>query len=131
MNNKLLGNSFEQEFCNLLARDGFWVHFIETNKSGAQPFDIVAGKDGYIYAFDCKTNKGNRFRLDRIEDNQQLAFDKFNRARNFNSYFAIKNEENIYIYPSIILIHFKQNNQKSVVLNNEYLYSKQNFSKRL
>lgn len=131
MNNKQLGNSFEQEFCNILARDGFWVHFIEPNKSGAQPFDIVAGKDGYIYAFDCKTNKGNRFRLDRIEDNQQLAFDKFNHARNFNSYFAIKNEENIYIYPSIILIHFKQNNQKSVVLNNEYLYSKQNFSKRL
>ena len=131
MNNKKLGNSFEQEFCNILARDGFWVHFIEPNKSGAQPFDIVAGKDGYIYAFDCKTNKGNRFRLDRIEDNQQLAFDKFNRARNFNSYFAIKNENNIYIYPSIILIHFKQNNQKSVVLKDEYLYSKQNFSKRL
>ena len=43
-----------------------------------QPFDIIAAKKGIVYAYDCKTNKGKRFRLDRIEDNQELAFGKFN-----------------------------------------------------
>ena len=121
MNNKELGSNFEKEFCEMLSSKGYWVHFIEPNKSGGQPFDIIAAKEGIVYAYDCKTNKGNRFRLDRIEDNQQLAFEKFNKSRNFNSYFAIKNENGIYLYPSVLLVHFKTQGIKSVELTDEYL----------
>lgn len=127
-NNKELGNSFEKEFCNLLSSKGYWVHFIEPNKTGGQPFDVIAAKRGIVYAYDCKTNKGKRFRLDRIEDNQELAFGKFNGCGNYNSYFAIKNEKGIYIYPSLILINLKNSNVKSVELEDEYLCSEQNFS---
>ena len=121
-NNKELGNNFEKEFCALLSSKGHWVHFIEPNKSGAQPFDVISAKDGIVYAYDCKTNKGKRFRLDRIEDNQQLAFEKFNKCRNFNSYFAIKNENGIYLYPSIILVNLKNKGIASEELKDEYLY---------
>lgn len=122
MNNKELGNGFEKEFCEMLAKSGHWVHFIEPNKTGGQPFDIISAKNGMVYAYDCKTNKGKRFRLDRIEDNQQLAFGRFNGCGNYNSYFVIKNENGIYLYPSLVLVSMKNKGEKSVVLEDEYLY---------
>lgn len=128
MNNKELGNSFEKEFCDYLSQQGHWVHFIEPNKSGGQPFDVISAKNGIVYAYDCKTNKGKRFRLDRIEENQQFAFGKFNGCGNYNSYFAIKNEKGIYIYPSLMLIALKKQDIKSVELEDEYLCSKQDFN---
>lgn len=123
LNNKKLGNKFEQEFCNLLSKNGYWAHFIEPNKSGGQPFDVIAGKNGKIFAYDCKTNKGNRFRLSRIEDNQELSFNKYINCGNNNCYFAIKKEEdnNIYIIPAMHLINLKNQNVKSVELIDEYL----------
>ena len=46
MNNKDIGNQFEREICEILAKNGWWVHFISPNKSGAQPVDIIAVRDG-------------------------------------------------------------------------------------
>ena len=45
MNNKQAGNEFEREFCEILASDGFWAHFMGGNKNG-QPADIIAVKIG-------------------------------------------------------------------------------------
>ena len=46
MNNKKIGTQFEQEFCNLLAQHGYWVHFITPDRTGSQPFDVIAVRDG-------------------------------------------------------------------------------------
>ena len=50
MNNKIIGTAFEKEMCELLANRGYWVHFITPDNRGAQPFDIIAVKDGKAFA---------------------------------------------------------------------------------
>ena len=45
MTNKKAGNLFEQEFCEILFENGFWVHNLAQNASG-QPADVIAVKKG-------------------------------------------------------------------------------------
>ena len=99
MNNKKLGTDFENEFCDLLAKLGFWVHFITPDKAGSQPFDVIAVKNGKAYAFDCKTSSRKFFKKERLEENQKTAFDKWLRCGNANAYIAVKYEEHIYLLP--------------------------------
>lgn len=95
MNNKRIGTSFERDMCDYLARKGFWVHFISPDGTGAQPFDIVAVKNGKAYAIDCKTNVSNRFSMQRIEDNQILSFARWKECGNTNPLLAINNKGKI------------------------------------
>lgn len=90
MNNKKLGSDFEKELCQLLAEEGWWVHFISPNESGAQPFDIIAVKDGIALAGDCKTSVNNIFRINRLEENQKMAFDKWLACGNTMPYIFVK-----------------------------------------
>lgn len=90
MNNKKLGTEFEQEFCKILADNGYWVHFISPDRTGSQPFDIIAVKSGKAYAFDCKTCESDRFNISRLEDNQIMAFEKWIRCGNIDPIIAIK-----------------------------------------
>ena len=99
MNSKKIGTQFEQEFCEYLAKHGWWAHFLSANSKGAQPFDIIAIKDDYVYAIDCKTCSTERFPFSRIEDNQRLAFDKIAQAGNVICGFAIKYNSNYYFIP--------------------------------
>lgn len=101
MNNKQLGNEFETQFCELLKEKGYWVHFISPDRSGAQPFDIVAAKDNRPYAFDCKTNVGRWFRLSRLEENQIWAFDKWLKCRNGTPYIAVKYKDKVFCIPYV------------------------------
>lgn len=84
MNNKQLGTKFEQDMCDILAKHGYWVHFITPDARGAQPFDIIAVKDSVPYAIECKTLTYSRryFTIDRLEDNQILAFNRWMRCGN-------------------------------------------------
>ena len=43
-NNKKLGNTFENEFCEMMFMLNFWVHNLAQNKSG-QPADVIAVKE--------------------------------------------------------------------------------------
>ena len=63
----------------MLAKHGYWVHFITPDVRGAQPFDIIAVKDGKPYAIECKTLEISKksFNISRLEDNQILAFEKW------------------------------------------------------
>lgn len=97
MNNKKLGTAFEQEFCEFLAEKGYWVHFITPDKAGAQPFDVIAVKDGKAFAVDCKTCSKDYFSISRLEDNQRLAFDRWIECGNEEPMIAIKYKDNIYI----------------------------------
>ncbi|MBO5309686.1 MAG: Holliday junction resolvase RecU [Clostridia bacterium] len=124
-NNKNLGTNFEREFCKILKEKGYWAHFIEPNKTGGQPFDIIACKNGSVIAFDCKTNKGDRFALSRIEDNQELAFVTFSACGNNDCYIAVKNENGIYLLNATDMIWQKRIGTKSVRLQEKWKLSYQ------
>ena len=97
MNNKQLGTQWEREFCELLAEQGYWVHFISPDNRGAQPFDVIAVKDGVANAYDCKTCASDVFSIDRLEDNQIMAFEKWIRCGNTNPNIAVLHDNKIYL----------------------------------
>ena len=97
MNNKKLGTDFENEMCEILAHMGYWVHFIVPDSRGAQPFDIIAVKDGKAYAIDCKTSASKRFPFSRLEENQILAFEKWMKCGNSEPCIAVKYDDKIYL----------------------------------
>ena len=71
----MTGREFENRVCKKLKEAGYWVLRIPQNETGQQPFDILAIKGKRILAYDAKVvSEGNRFPLDRIEDNQYNAF---------------------------------------------------------
>ena len=67
---------FEKYFCEWARRNGWWALDIPKSKSGQQPFDIIAIRNQDILGVDCKVISSNSrvFPLNRIEDNQWLAF---------------------------------------------------------
>ena len=99
MNNKTLGTAFECRMCELLALKGYWVHFIVPDARGAQPFDIIAVKNGKAIAIDCKTCVADMFNINRLEDNQIMAFEKWLSVGNSEPIIAVEHKEEIYIIP--------------------------------
>lgn len=96
MNNKRLGMQFERDVCKMLADKGWWVHFINPDSSGAQPFDIIAVKNGQAMAIDCKTSAKKRFPISRLEENQILAFEKWMACGNLTPQVWVLYEGEIY-----------------------------------
>lgn len=99
MNNKKLGTKFERKICHMLNRDGWWVHFIEPKQSGAQPFDIIAVRHGRAVAIDCKTCASEKFSINRLENNQIFAFDKWIACGNDDPRVIVEHGEDIYVIP--------------------------------
>lgn len=97
MNNKKLGTQWEKDFCDMLASQGYWVHFMTPDNRGAQPFDVIAVKAGEAYAYDCKTCASDTFSIDRLEDNQVMAFEKWIRCGNTNPNIAVLHDNKIYL----------------------------------
>ena len=95
MNNKKLGMAFERRMVDDLSDRGYWVHFITPDNRGAQPFDIIAVKDGLAVAMDCKTCKDKIFRISRLEDNQIMAFDHWLKCGNANPFIAVEHDDRI------------------------------------
>lgn len=89
MSNRKIGNTFEQEFCDLLSEKGFWVHNLAQNAFG-QPADVIAVKKKKAYLIDCKECSSNKFDLTRIEENQALSMELWNACGNGEGWFAIK-----------------------------------------
>ncbi len=117
MNNKKLGTIFERELVNILNDNGYWVHFISPNASGAQPFDIIAVKDTKAYAIDCKTCVNNVFNIRRLEDNQIFAFELWMKRGNGVPLIAIKHKDEIFMVPYTIV---KEN--KNAILTDDLLF---------
>lgn len=115
MNQKKIGNKFEEEFTDILSRYGFWAHIVAPNpKDGSQPFDVIASKNGQFYAFDCKTCNSNQFPLSRVESNQILAFNKLYHVRTLRGYFAFKTDNGIHLAHSAKIIGLKNQGNKYV-----------------
>lgn len=103
MNNKKIGNDFEKEMVERLRNDGYWVHFISPNVSGAQPFDLIFAKDGKVCVADCKTSQDNIFRISRLEWNQILSFNKWMDCGNDEPVIFVKYKDDVKIIPYSIL----------------------------
>lgn len=88
-NNKATGTQFEQDFAKILAKHGFWAHRMQDNKNG-QPFDIIAAKNGNVYAIDCKDCQSEVFLLKRMEENQRNAMDLWKECGNREPVFAVR-----------------------------------------
>lgn len=96
MNNKQAGNEFEREFCEILAIDGFWSHFMGGNRNG-QPSDIIAVRNEKAYLIDAKDCQNDRFEFRRIEDNQHMAMRVWELCGNNQGLFALNTSKGIYM----------------------------------
>lgn len=124
MNNKKLGTAFENEFCELLAARGFWVHFMSPSASGSQPCDIIACRNNTPYLFDCKTCEKDTFHISRLEDNQLLAFHRFDKTGNDLAFVAVKHDKKVYL-----IQFFKLLKLQNVKLTAEFLADNREFWK--
>ena len=96
MSNKKLGNDFERELCDILSENGFWVHNFTQNQAG-QPADIIAVRDGIATLIDAKVCSNNKFKLERIEENQNLSMKLWTECGNGSAWFALKIDTGIYM----------------------------------
>lgn len=71
----MTGKQFERLFCVLLQKSGYWALNISKDERGAQPFDVIAMKDGMVVVTDCKVCTSLSFPMSRVEENQWMSFD--------------------------------------------------------
>lgn len=107
MSNKSDGNTFEKEFAELLGQNGFWVHNLQQNVFG-QPADIIAARNGKTFLIDCKVCANDTFCLSRIEENQALAMNHWQKCGNGTGWFALKFTSEIYMVPYPIFKLYKE-----------------------
>ena len=98
MNNRKLGNTFEQDLCDLLYGYGFWAKNLKQDSAG-QPADIIAVRNGKAYLIDAKVCSDGKFPLSRVEENQDLAMTFWKECGNGEGWFALKVNEDIYMIP--------------------------------
>ena len=121
MNNKKLGNDFEQELCEILADHGFWAHNFANRKNG-QPADIIAVKDTTAYLIDAKVCSYEVFPFRRIEDNQHLAMDMWIECGNIEPYFALKCRNEVYMVGYTTIKDLMRNGKKQLNLDDMNKY---------
>ena len=108
MNNKKLGNDFEQELCEKLSEYGFWVHSLAMNKAG-QPADIIAVRKKNAHLIDAKVCSSRGFALSRVEENQELAMSLWGERGNGQGWFALKVPTGeIYMIPLVCILGYKR-----------------------
>lgn len=112
MNNKTMGNSFEQELCEKLFENGFWVHLLNANKAG-QPADIIAVRNKISHLIDAKVCSNNKFPLSRIEENQDLSMELWTECGNGIGWFALKLNNQVYMISHYLMKAYR-NNQSSL-----------------
>ena len=96
MNNKKLGSTYETDLCEILSAHGFWVHLLNANKAG-QPADIIAVRNKVSHLIDAKVCSDNKFPLNRMEENQDLAMELWKDCGNGLGWFALKLDSGIYM----------------------------------
>ena len=122
MNNKQAGNEFEREFCEILAIDGFWSHFMGGNRNG-QPADIIAVRNKKAYLIDAKDCKNDRFVLSRIEANQDTAMRYWELCGNNQGLFALNTSKGVYMLTYGMVQVLEMAGIKSLNIKSIELYS--------
>lgn len=71
MKSKANGDHGESIVAELFKERGYWAHVIQRNRSGQQPFDIVAVKNDMAWLVDAKyVAKGRRFNFSDVQPDQ-------------------------------------------------------------
>lgn len=109
--NRKIGNTFEEELCQMLFNNGFWSHNLKQNNSG-QPADVIAVRNGKAYLIDAKVCSNNEFHVKRVEENQTLAMDLWTDRGNGQGWFALKLNDEVYMLPHILIKALANNNSK-------------------
>lgn len=104
------GKKFEEELCEFFADKNYYVVYNEKGVSGSQPFDILIIRDNICFALECKNleNKSGIFNIDRVEENQLLAYKRFRECRNHNFILAISWNNNVYFINFDLLEYYKK-----------------------
>ena len=109
--NRKVGNAFERELCETLARNGFWAHNMAQNSAG-QPFDVIAARNGKAYPIDCKVCENDVFVLSRIEENQHSSMTLWDRTGNGVGWFALKfSDDSVYMVTEWVLSILARNHK--------------------
>ena len=115
MHNSKLGNAFEQKFTQYLSSLGYWVTFLQRDRTGAQPFDFIASKNNSPLVGDCKTCKKDYISIDRLQINQISSFEKWLACKNSKCIIAVEHNAEIYIVD-----YTELKEKKKVYLTNNY-----------
>ena len=107
MNNRKTGNAFENELCEILSEQGFWVHPMRQDNSG-QPADIIAVRNRVSHLIDAKVCADNKFPLSRMEENQDLAMELWKDCGNGLGWFALKTDFGIYMVSHYCIKAYKE-----------------------
>lgn len=67
------GTQAEGFVSGLLASKGAWVGDFNKGNSGSQPFDQIAITNKFVFCYDVKHCKEDRFDFSRVEYNQTLS----------------------------------------------------------
>lgn len=114
--NKQSGSQFEEAFAQVLSDNGWWVHLLQQSKAG-QPADIIASKGSRSVLIDCKDCQSGRFKLDRIEPNQETAMALWEARTSFKAWFAMRNTDgNVYMMRYTNLLMLRKNGVGSVIV---------------
>jgi Holliday junction resolvase len=105
-----VGEKFEKELCKFFANRNYYVIYNNKGVSGAQCFDMLIIRDNVCFAIECKNleNKNGIFNIDRVEENQLLAYKRFLECRNHNFVLAILWNDNVYIVNFDLLEYYKK-----------------------
>ena len=128
MINKKLGNDFESELCEMLSKEGFWVHNFTQNQAG-QPADIIAVKNGNAYLIDAKVCSDNKFPLSRIEENQKNSMELWHDCKNGTGWFAFLIENEVFMMACTNIEKIKAEPFKSTLTLSDIVESGMTFKK--
>lgn len=128
MTNKKLGNDFEADLCEMLAKEGFWVHNFTQNQAG-QPADIIAVKNGNAYLIDAKVCSDNKFPLSRIEENQKNSMELWRDCKNGTGWFAILIEDEVFMMSYTNIKEIQVEEDRSTLTLSDIVESGKTFKK--
>ena len=114
--NRAVGNTFEQELCEMLFEYGFWVHNLKQDNSG-QPADVIAVKNKIAYLIDAKDCSSKGFDLRRVEENQITAMQLWHECGNGQGWFALRVNDEVYMLSYPVIMMFKQGTRNSISLS--------------
>ncbi len=96
-NHYIKGSSFERSLKKLFEKKGFAV----IRSAGSHGVDILAGKKGKIYAFECKSTSNKNFYISNEDVNKLINFSELFGAI---PYIALKiSNEILFINPYLLV----------------------------
>ena len=122
MKTKKTGTQFETECMEMLKGMGFWVGRLNPSADGSQPADLIAvwaNKDAYqthVALIDCKLLSGSsRFPFSRVEENQRMAHEYFEKNVPLGDYFFMfGHEDRITLAGATEIFNWEKEGKKSI-----------------